>query len=159
MHINSDFLSLRIDFLRKLLFGQHVVPISQYEVESLNRADDLRYIDKLHQNNGHGTLLFLLIRLDGLVKTVDAVMFLLDVAENANDEGLEIALESLEGAVEDNLVLNADNLIEVFKDCANGDMAPSLMINIVGEEKKEEIRPEPIIKKSSLNLDAMRDFK
>lgn len=154
MEINSDFLSLRLEFLRKLLFSQHVVPISQHEVEILNRVDDLQYINQFHSR----PVISLISSLEGLVKPLDAVMFLLDVVDNTDDEGLAIALETLEGAIEDNLVLSATDLVKVFKDCADGDMAPSLILNIIGEEKEEKIIEQPT-KKPALNLDAMRDFK
>lgn len=154
MEINSDFLSLRIDFLRKLLYGQSVVPISQHEVVALNKIVELNYINQFHSR----PLVGLILDLDGLVKPVDAVMFLIDVVENTDDDGLTVALETLEGAIEDNLVLSASNLVDVFKDCSDGSMAPSLILNIIGEEKEEKI-VEPPVKRPALNLDAMRDFK
>lgn len=160
MKIDAEELNLRMSFLRKILMGQVAFPISQYEVEISNRADDLIYIDQLSTKEINYSLISLLMRLEGLVKKSEAVIFLLDVAENTDEFGISVALESLDRAVTENVKLKQDDLIEVFKNCADGAIAPSLMVNIFGELREDEQQEEkPVLKNSGLNLEAMKNFK
>lgn len=151
-----DDFKIRANFLNSVLFNSSPSPLSGQESEVLQRSNLLREIDDEIENG----LMNLLSRLNGLVKRVDAVMFLLDVAEHSDEIGLELAIETLVGAADDRIVLSIGQLAEVFEGCTNSVGAPILLLNMIGDVADDTAaKIPPRNGEFDLNFEAMRNFK
>lgn len=162
MQIDEDSFKMRMSFFRNLIHsGNSKGALSQFEVELSRRKQDLLDIN----DECEFGILSLMQKLNGLVKPHEIVKFLLDIKQYTDEKGMEIALDTLSIAAEEKIALTEDDLVEIYKDCASGDIPPILSVNIMGEQKTDEdiqtFNNRNVIQnnRSFLNLEAMKDFR
>lgn len=156
MSMNLEGFEVRPEFIRKLLNNpRSATPLTGTEVEISKHLDILMTIQEELDTN----LSLFLQRNSPYVSVRDQIFFLLDTYEQ---DDLDLAIQTLEAAYEDRVSLTATELFHIIKENSETYILPSLMVGLLGEEKEEpefQSYSQPQPKKSSLNLDAMRDFK
>lgn len=166
MELEDENFTVRIELLRKLLSNVHVNPLSQFDINLMRNKTNLQEINAKCPNG----LVPLLLNLKFLVKATVVIKFLLEVKEYTDEKGLEIAIETLRLAGESNLSLTEDDLVEIFKECAIGEIPPVLMVNIIGDQKTDEeleelhtqdrkFRTGTMERPSPINPEALKNFK
>ena len=136
--------------LQQILSYRTPSTITEKEQELVKNSGKLRNIDEKISEG----LISLINFCKDFVNVEDSVMFLID----AETYGLtEDAVEALRIAVDENIVLTKEDLVRVLADCDN---VPLIwMVNAIGEMKEEEEKKQPAIRKPSIDLERLKNFR
>lgn len=145
MSVDIDFdnnIDVRPVFMRKLMNGHGVSPLTAAENSIIQSYKELLTIEEENKEELGGTLLSFLAKMEPYVSYRDTLFFLLDCYDN---DDVELAIETLLYAFETQTRLDATNLMEIINDNTDKGIAPSLLVHIVGspvyldELEKEEL--------------------
>lgn len=148
--IDDSVLQVRYDFFYKLMNHIPATPLTAYEMQVAQNMSKIRIYDEVEDFS----LIQLISEIKNRVSIRDALFLLID----AYDMGVaDNALDILENIAEQDLKISTTALIEIFTESLNG-LVPHLMIDLLGDEIKPQ-EPIPTRLPSSLNLEAMKNFK